>query len=60
MTPGGGSDVNDGCGFSEVRGVIQFLIVTSVGVVSDNAMGVVKRRQSSDLVPNSDVSGCGE
>ena len=40
MTPGGGCDVNDGCGFSEVRGVIQFLIVTSVGVVSDNAMGV--------------------
>ena len=40
MTPGGGSDVNDGCGFSEVRVVIQFLIVTSVGVVSDNAMSV--------------------
>ena len=29
MTPGGGSDVNDGCGFSEVRGVIQFLTLYS-------------------------------
>ena len=38
--PGGGSDIIDGCGFSEVRGVIQFLTVTSLGVVSDNAMGV--------------------
>ena len=40
MTSGGGSDFNNGCGFSEVRGVIQFLIVTSVGAVSDNAIGV--------------------